>query len=248
MPLFRRTHTESPKGLGEGVLWGVPRHEAASDRDDPLLHAGLIQHAFVLGNDERAICGFRPPVRSGFGGGRSVPQLALPGPDNPRCSKCQRLLATVASTQVRTGDSPEDPETDSVSAGTSNDKHLEAPVAMDPEHSPEREGDPSSDTLEAAGRQSEPESTRDDAKTPKRSSVRRAGRVTVPQGRRSIVTRMPAGLHGAVVTADIDGSKGDLRVQSVRVADDGTVRITLNQRTSAPIGLVLYMVSGPQRE
>jgi hypothetical protein len=109
------------------------------------------------------------------------------------------------------------------------------------------EAEPALDAVQSADEQEEPESAPDETKTPRRSSVRRAGRITVPQGRRSVVTLLPAKWHGAAITAEVVGSADDVRVQSIRVADDGTVRITLNQRTTGPVELVLYLVSGPQR-
>ncbi len=243
MPIFRRPRKDSQQVAADEVLWGVARREAASDRDDPILHSGLIQHAFVLGNDEQAVCGFRPPVSTGFGGRTRVPQLALPGPDNPQCSKCVQLLARTVRAQVNATESWPESEPGQVSTEAVDDETLEAAVSIEADYSPDAVE--SADEHEEA--EAEAETARDEARTPRRSSVRRAGRITVPQGRRSIVTHLPAKWHGAAITADVDGSQDDLRVQSVRVADDGTVRITLNQRTSAPVDLVLYLVSGPQR-
>ncbi|MGZ5367658.1 MAG: hypothetical protein ACXWDB_08010 [Aeromicrobium sp.] len=238
MPIFRRPRKDSQQFAADEVLWGVARREAASDRDDPILHSGLIQHAFVLGNDEQAVCGFRPPVSPGFGGRTRVPQLALPGPDNPQCSKCLELLARAVRAQVNATASWPGSESGQVSTDPIDDDALEATVSIEADSSPDAAG--------LADEQEETESARDETRPPRRSSVRRAGRITVPQGRRSIVTHLPVKWHGAAITADVDGSIDDLRVQSVRVVDDGTVRITLNQRTSAPVDLVLYLVSGPQ--
>jgi hypothetical protein len=133
-------------------------------------------------------------------------------------------------------------------AEPAEDEKLEGRVMMEAESSTDHDADSSPEVAEAADDTWEPRSAPDEVRTPRRSSVRRAGRITVPPGRRSIVTRLPANLHGAAVTAEIEGSKHDLRVLSVRVADDGTVRITLNQRTTAAVDLVLYLVSGPQRQ
>ncbi len=72
-----------------GILWGVTRREGCLDLDDPKAHAGLVQHAFALGNDERAVCGYRPPRRrSAFSKAMRV-ELTAPSPEyNPPCGKC----------------------------------------------------------------------------------------------------------------------------------------------------------------
>jgi hypothetical protein len=243
MPIFRRPRRDSQQVAAEDVLWGVARREASSDRDDPIAHSGLVQHAFVLGADEQAICGFRPPVSVGFDGRVRVPQLALPGPDNPQCSKCLQLLARSGPAQVMPTESFPGVEPSRASAEVIDDDALEAAVSI--------QAEPALDAVQSAEEEDEEEeeaeSARDETRTPRRSSVRRAGRIMVPQGRRSVVTVLPAKWHGSAITAEVVGSTEDVRVQSIRVADDGAVRITLNQRTSAPVELVLYLVSGPQR-
>jgi hypothetical protein len=77
----------------QDVLWGVPRRAGYSDTDDPEQHAGVTQHAFELGLDERAICGFVAPRRRSMASLETRPQLATAGPDNPRCSRCDALIA-----------------------------------------------------------------------------------------------------------------------------------------------------------
>jgi hypothetical protein len=82
------------------LIWGVPRRPGYDDQDDPKGHAGLTQHAFEPGNDERAICGFEPPKRASGPGSKPRPQLAMPTARlNPRCAKCARLVET-SSTEV----------------------------------------------------------------------------------------------------------------------------------------------------
>jgi hypothetical protein len=239
MPIFRRTRKDLPHVAAEEVLWGTARREAASDRDDPIVHAGLVQHAFLLGDDERAICGFRPPVASDFGGRARVPQLALPGPDNPRCSSCLRLMAGAEPPQGTATETRRWPEPGAESTQAIDDDELAAPFSI--------EADAASDAAESVEEPEGAETARGETKVPRRSSARRAGRITVPQGRRSVLARLPPKLRGSAITADIDGEKGDLHVQSVRVLDDGTVRITLNQKTISPVDLILYVVSGHQR-
>ena len=97
MPTLRRGNKAAPQVAPEDVIWGVPRREAASDQDDPLVHAGVTQHAFLIGVDYEAICGFKPPLRIGFVAGTKAPQLALPGRDNPRCPKCSARISSVGT-------------------------------------------------------------------------------------------------------------------------------------------------------
>jgi hypothetical protein len=238
MPIFGRPQKESPAVIADGVLWGVARREAASDRDDPLLHTGLIQHAFVLGRDEQAVCGFRPPVAAGFGGRTRVPQLALPGAHNPRCGKCVRLIAEAGATEPAAKETRGAAESGQDLTDGGADDGLEAAVSIEADTSPEAD-DP-------ADEHEDRESARDETRTPRRSSVRRAGRITVPAGRRSVVTNLPSKWHGAAITADVVGPD-EFRVQSIRVSDDGAVRITLNQKATVPVDLILYLVSGPER-
>ena len=76
------------------VIWGVPRRAGLDEQDDPKAHAGLTQHAFQPGNDDRAICGFEPPKRAGGPTAKPRAQLAVPNSRlNPRCPKCLKLIA-----------------------------------------------------------------------------------------------------------------------------------------------------------
>jgi len=243
MPIFRRGQKDRLELGAEDVIWGVPRREGASDRDDPLVHAGLVQHAFEIGIDDRAICGFRPPVRVGFDGASRDPELALPNDANPRCPKCVTALAEATSAEATAEDAPEraedavqaDPEpielspiddlgaTDVADAGAGIEE--DEPVADDQASS----------------------SARDSAWAPRRSSARRGGRTTVPAGRRSAVVQLPDKLRGYAIAANVDGQKGSLRVESVAVGEDGQLRITLNERAATPVDVVWFVVSGPDR-
>jgi hypothetical protein len=118
------------------------------------------------------------------------------------------------------------------------DEAFEAAVSIEADTSPEAD--------DSADEHEDRESARDETRTPRRSSVRRAGRITVPAGRRSVVTNLPSKWHGAAITADVVGPD-EFRVQSIRVSDDGAVRITLNQKATVPVDLILYLVSGPER-
>jgi hypothetical protein len=78
----------------EQVIWGVARRAGLDEQDDPKAHAGLTQHAFEPGNDDRAICGFEPPKRASSPTARPRAQLSMPNPRlNPRCPKCLKLMA-----------------------------------------------------------------------------------------------------------------------------------------------------------
>ncbi len=81
----------------EQVIWGVPRRAGLDEQDDPKAHGGLTQHAFEIGNDERAICGFEPPKRASSPTSKPRAQLAVPNSRlNPRCPKCLKLIAVPA--------------------------------------------------------------------------------------------------------------------------------------------------------
>src|SRR6188474_53741 len=94
--------TRSGKGRGsaaptlwqeEQVIWGVARRAGLDEQDDPKAHAGLTQHAFEPGNDDRAICGFEPPKRASSPTAKPRAQLSMPNPRlNPRCPKCLKLI------------------------------------------------------------------------------------------------------------------------------------------------------------
>ena len=85
----------------EQVIWGVPRRAGLDEQDDPKAHAGLTQHAFEIGNDERAICGFEPPKRASGPTAKARAQLAMPNPRlNPRCPKCLKLMVPAPSASV----------------------------------------------------------------------------------------------------------------------------------------------------
>lgn len=82
----------------EQVIWGVARRAGLDEQDDPKAHAGLTQHAFEQGNDDRAICGFEPPKRASSPTSKPRPQLSMPNPRlNPRCPKCLKLMVPAPS-------------------------------------------------------------------------------------------------------------------------------------------------------
>jgi hypothetical protein len=204
-------------------MWGVPRREGHSDTDDPLAHAGLVQHAFLLGQDERALCGFAPPKRVSRTDMTARPQLALAGRDNPRCAKCTALVSATA--RAPQGDAEDSPD---VSPEPMGGQEISA-------DDPDLSGDPDDETADG----SEPDAPR------RRSSVRQGGRATVPAGRRSVVTEIPGRARGMAIAAQLEGAPHGLWVQSVTLQPDGTARIALNQRTDLPVDVVWFTVTGP---
>jgi hypothetical protein len=79
----------------EEITWGVRRRPGFSEFDDPSVHHGLTQHAFVQGLDLRALCGYRPHPRSR---GRSV-RVAAATESNPACAECTAAIAVCTTSQ-----------------------------------------------------------------------------------------------------------------------------------------------------
>lgn len=77
------------------VSWGVVRLPRCLDVGDTARRAGIVGHAFPLGDDARALCGFRTPRRRLIDGSRR-PLLALPGAHNPACPTCAERVAPAA--------------------------------------------------------------------------------------------------------------------------------------------------------
>jgi hypothetical protein len=95
MSFLRRKKPESAV-VGE-VLWGIAGQPGYSDTDDPAPNRNTTQHAFELGHDEEAICGFVPPRRRSSTGAAMHPLLATAGPFNPICRKCRAILESAAA-------------------------------------------------------------------------------------------------------------------------------------------------------
>jgi len=72
---------------GDAVQWGVVRQSGCFDVGDSRRHTGLTQHAFRLGDDRVAVCGFRTPMQGDWDAVRR-PLLAMPSLENPRCRPC----------------------------------------------------------------------------------------------------------------------------------------------------------------
>ena len=73
------------------VQWGVVRRPGCFDMHDGGQHAGLTQHAFPLGRDWMAVCGFRTPLKRAFDG-ILRPLLAMADSSNPKCGVCARAV------------------------------------------------------------------------------------------------------------------------------------------------------------
>src|SRR5687768_748699 len=94
MRMFRRPRDKNDDPGTADFMWGVPRREGHSGTDDPSAHSGLMQHAFEFGRDDRAICGAESPKRTSRAYRDPRPQLAVAGRDNPKCRKCELLVAS----------------------------------------------------------------------------------------------------------------------------------------------------------
>jgi hypothetical protein len=73
------------------VVWGIVIRNGFDEIDDPWYHRGTTQHAYLEGNDNVAICGFRPP-QSGSRTRRRA-RLGLPTTgQHPMCGMCARMV------------------------------------------------------------------------------------------------------------------------------------------------------------
>ena len=75
------------------VVWGIAIRNGFDELDDPLYHRGLTQHAYLEGNDNVAICGFRPPQSGPRTRRRSRLGLPTHG-EHPMCGSCARMVVT----------------------------------------------------------------------------------------------------------------------------------------------------------
>jgi hypothetical protein len=227
---FRKSRSAKPapdgKQWSEGeLIWGVPRRPGYDDQDDPKGHAGLTQHAFEPGNDERAICGYEPPKRAAGPTAKPRPQLAMPTARlNPRCAKCARLIET-----------PEVPtllpalaaiEAAAIDAATTTDAAAMAEAAAAaPE--PPRLARPHSAT-----KASKPE--RPPSESWEGTAVFRAGDVLA-------MVRPPSQPGLGVVASVVSGPSGT-RVVSVNIDADGIAVITLSEPARAPVTVAWFAV------
>ena len=73
------------------VVWGIVIRNGFDEIDDPWYHRGTTQHAYLEGNDNVAICGFRPPQSGPRTRRRSRLGLPTTG-EHPMCGMCARLV------------------------------------------------------------------------------------------------------------------------------------------------------------
>jgi len=73
------------------IVWGIVIRNGFDELDDPWYHRGTTQHAYLEGNDNVAICGFRPPQSGSRTRRRS--RLGLPtAGEHPMCGSCARMV------------------------------------------------------------------------------------------------------------------------------------------------------------
>jgi hypothetical protein len=73
------------------VVWGIVIRNGFDEIDDPWYHRGTTQHAYLEGNDNVAICGFRPPQSGPRTRRRSRLGLPTTG-EHPMCGSCARMV------------------------------------------------------------------------------------------------------------------------------------------------------------
>jgi hypothetical protein len=73
------------------IVWGIVIRNGFDELDDPGYHRGITQHAYLEGNDNVAICGFRPPQSGPRTRRRSRLGLPTPG-EHPMCGMCARMV------------------------------------------------------------------------------------------------------------------------------------------------------------
>ena len=88
------TAPTSPSGKtfpADEVVWGIVIRNGFDELDDPWYHRGTTQHAYLEGNDNVSICGFRPPQSGPRTRRRS--RLGLPtSGEHPMCGSCARMV------------------------------------------------------------------------------------------------------------------------------------------------------------
>ena len=93
--LQRRSPASIPSSADQ-IIWGVRRKYGYNEIDDPSVHRGLEQHAFVVGDYGVALCGAKP-----YGMRRPTHiRLAVPTEENPSCRKCSMAIAFEVSETV----------------------------------------------------------------------------------------------------------------------------------------------------
>lgn len=73
------------------VAWGITIRNGFDELDDPWYHRGVTQHAYLEGNDNVAICGFKPPQSGPRTRRRSRLGMPTTG-EHPMCGICARMV------------------------------------------------------------------------------------------------------------------------------------------------------------
>lgn len=244
MPIINPPRSKKPTGpwSEKDLIWGISRRAGYSDTDDPKTHTGVTQHAFELGQDARAICGYGPPQRRSLVGLEPRPQLAVPGPDNPRCPKCSALIMRQAVSETPA------PRVGVLEAIAEEAAQYEAVAPTLPETTSDR-------PLQLGWDAPPPEYAHEEPKTERaapqrrprarlrRRSVRRGGTRTIAAARRSLTIRITGQVDGAGVVAHLLDAPDDVRVSSVSFKADGIARINLNKPASVPVTVTWFIVS-----
>jgi len=83
----------------DAVVWGIPIRNGYDEIDDTHYHRGLTGHAFLVGNDRVALCGYRPPRRGLLS--RRPARLGFPSDHlNPACDKCTSRIAQPTASRI----------------------------------------------------------------------------------------------------------------------------------------------------
>jgi hypothetical protein len=91
-PLAAAPHPRNGKTFpADEIVWGIVIRNGFDELDDPWYHRGTTQHAYLEGNDNVAICGFRPPQSGPRTRRRSRLGLPTPG-EHPMCGMCARMV------------------------------------------------------------------------------------------------------------------------------------------------------------
>ena len=206
------------------VLWGVPRRNGWSDLDDPRAHAGIPQHAFLLHDENEAICGYRPPRRRNMFSRRVQVELVLPSVDyNPPCLRCLEI------------------------AGEPMAPRHAIPVPVESDRATQDAPAPRGSATVAIIADPEPVArprARERVVRPAvvRPTVRFGGTTGVKAGRDSVSVRVRDLGNGTAVVADVaDGPRG-VRVMAVTMIGGGRARIVLNRAVDRPTAVNWFVV------
>lgn len=250
------------------VLWGIVRRREHSDIDDPSAHAGRVQHAFLLGDDSKALCGFRP--RRIATTADDGPVLAVPSPRyNPMCPRCSAVVSqptgrvllprlearmpVAISVEERAEPEPiaiELPAPIALAAhsATDLDSWMPQPIVAQPAAPTsatvalvpyDARMTPSVVTVPLPAKHARPRS--------RRRSVRKGGIVTAMPGEASVMIEVPALADGASVVAHVADEIIGARVSAVAIVGNTTVAIELDSPVTSATDVAWFIVSPVRR-